>query len=120
MLLAPPGRDIQPCCAHRESQVLSVRGESIPEEQFCRSLRRALGMWPGARLMDYICVESTLLGEHPQSIPVTPIQERVAVDGCDMLVGPPQVPPQGPVPPITRYSWSCGACGTCRRSNATR
>ncbi|XP_024999843.2 GH3 domain-containing protein [Gallus gallus] len=46
----------------RESQVLSVRGESIPEEQFCRSLRRALGMWPGARLMDYICVESTLLG----------------------------------------------------------
>ncbi|POI30047.1 hypothetical protein CIB84_006203 [Bambusicola thoracicus] len=46
----------------RESQVLSVRGESIPEEQFCRSLHRAVGMWPGARLMDYICVESTLLG----------------------------------------------------------
>ncbi|XP_048782759.1 LOW QUALITY PROTEIN: GH3 domain-containing protein [Lagopus muta] len=46
----------------RESQALSVRGESIPEEQFCRSLCRAVGMWPGARLMDYICVESTLLG----------------------------------------------------------
>uniref|UniRef100_A0A8C9FN42 GH3 domain containing n=1 Tax=Pavo cristatus TaxID=9049 RepID=A0A8C9FN42_PAVCR len=51
-----------PCCACRESQALSVRGESIPEEQFCRSLCRAVSMWPGARLMDYICVESTLLG----------------------------------------------------------
>ncbi|NWU67019.1 GHDC protein, partial [Pterocles burchelli] len=46
----------------RESQVLSVRGESIPEDGFCRSLCRAVGMWPGARLLDYVCVESTLLG----------------------------------------------------------
>ncbi|KFQ94558.1 GH3 domain-containing protein, partial [Nipponia nippon] len=46
----------------RESQALSVRGESIPEERFCRSLCRAVGMWPGARLVDYICVESALLG----------------------------------------------------------
>ncbi|XP_064895381.1 GH3 domain-containing protein [Columba livia] len=46
----------------RESQALSVRGESIPEDQFCRSLCRAVGMWPGARLVDYVCVESTLLG----------------------------------------------------------
>ncbi|NXX20162.1 GHDC protein, partial [Podargus strigoides] len=46
----------------RESQVLSVRGESIPEERFCQSLCRAVGMWPGARLVDYICVESALLG----------------------------------------------------------
>ncbi|NXD97717.1 GHDC protein, partial [Chaetorhynchus papuensis] len=47
----------------RESQTLSVRGESIPEEQFCQSLCRALRMWPGARLIDYICVESSLLGD---------------------------------------------------------
>ncbi|NXJ79663.1 GHDC protein, partial [Trogon melanurus] len=46
----------------RESQVLSVRGESIPEERFCQSLCRAVGMWPGARLVDYVCVESALLG----------------------------------------------------------
>uniref|UniRef100_A0A8C8B9J1 GH3 domain containing n=1 Tax=Otus sunia TaxID=257818 RepID=A0A8C8B9J1_9STRI len=43
-------------------QALSVRGESIPEERFCRSLCRAVGMWPGARLVDYVCVESDLLG----------------------------------------------------------
>lgn len=47
----------------RESQTLSVRGESIPEEQFCQSLCRTLRMWPGARLIDYVCVESSLLGE---------------------------------------------------------
>ncbi|NXW43713.1 GHDC protein, partial [Nyctiprogne leucopyga] len=46
----------------RESQVLSVRGESISEEWFCRSLCRTVGMWPGARLVDYVCVESALLG----------------------------------------------------------
>ncbi|XP_027559978.1 GH3 domain-containing protein [Neopelma chrysocephalum] len=47
----------------RESQTLSVRGESIPEERFCQTLCRALGMWPGARLIDYVCVESSLLGD---------------------------------------------------------
>ncbi|NXG05934.1 GHDC protein, partial [Sakesphorus luctuosus] len=47
----------------RESQKLNVRGESIPEEQFCQSLCRALGMWPGARLVDYVCAESGLLGD---------------------------------------------------------
>ncbi|XP_040473063.1 GH3 domain-containing protein isoform X1 [Falco naumanni] len=46
----------------RESQALSVRGESIPEDRFCQSLCRAVGMWPGARLVDYVCVESALLG----------------------------------------------------------
>ncbi|NXI93536.1 GHDC protein, partial [Psophia crepitans] len=46
----------------RESQTLSVRGESISEERFCRSLCCAVGMWPGARLIDYVCVESALLG----------------------------------------------------------
>ncbi|XP_041345269.1 GH3 domain-containing protein-like isoform X1 [Pyrgilauda ruficollis] len=49
----------------RESQTLSVRGESIPEEQFCQSLCRTLTLWPGARLIDYVCVESSLLGELP-------------------------------------------------------
>ncbi|NWR80649.1 GHDC protein, partial [Centropus unirufus] len=46
----------------REGQVLSVRGESIPEDRFCRSLCRAVGLWPGAHLIDYVCVESALLG----------------------------------------------------------
>ncbi|NXN92033.1 GHDC protein, partial [Rhinopomastus cyanomelas] len=46
----------------RESQALSVRGESIPEERFYRSLCRAVGMWPGARLIDYVCAQSSLLG----------------------------------------------------------
>ncbi|NXE55924.1 GHDC protein, partial [Casuarius casuarius] len=46
----------------RESQTLSVRGESIPEERFLQSLRRAVALWPGARLVDYACVESVLLG----------------------------------------------------------
>ncbi|NXP56364.1 GHDC protein, partial [Heliornis fulica] len=46
----------------RESQTLSVRGESIPEERFYQSLCCAVGMWPGARLVDYVCVESALLG----------------------------------------------------------
>ncbi|NWS76875.1 GHDC protein, partial [Crotophaga sulcirostris] len=46
----------------RESQALSVRGESIPEDRFCRSLCRTVGLWPGAHLVDYICVESALLG----------------------------------------------------------
>lgn len=49
----------------RESQTLSVRGESISEEQFYKSLCHTLRMWPGARLIDYVCVESSLLGEFP-------------------------------------------------------
>uniref|UniRef100_A0A674JX08 GH3 middle domain-containing protein n=1 Tax=Terrapene triunguis TaxID=2587831 RepID=A0A674JX08_9SAUR len=44
------------------SQTLSVRGEGVTEERFYRSLRRAVAMWPGARLVDYICAESSLLG----------------------------------------------------------
>ncbi|XP_054252761.1 GH3 domain-containing protein [Indicator indicator] len=51
---------VQP--VRRDSQVLNVRGENIPEEHFCQSLCRAVGMWPGARLVDYVCVESALLG----------------------------------------------------------
>ncbi|EMP40504.1 Signal transducer and activator of transcription 5B [Chelonia mydas] len=46
----------------RLSQTLSVRGEGVPEERFYRSLRRAVAMWPGARLVDYVCAESSLLG----------------------------------------------------------
>ncbi|NXY26613.1 GHDC protein, partial [Atrichornis clamosus] len=52
---------VEPVC--RESHALSVRGENIPEERFCQSLCRTLGMWPGARLIDYVCVESNLLGD---------------------------------------------------------
>ncbi|KAG6929830.1 GH3 domain containing, partial [Chelydra serpentina] len=46
----------------RLSQTLSVRGEVVPEERFYQSLRRAVAMWPGARLVDYVCAESSLLG----------------------------------------------------------
>uniref|UniRef100_A0A8C8VFA7 GH3 domain containing n=1 Tax=Pelusios castaneus TaxID=367368 RepID=A0A8C8VFA7_9SAUR len=46
----------------RLSQTLSVRGEGIPEDGFYRSLRRAVALWPGARLVDYVCAESSLLG----------------------------------------------------------
>ncbi|NXA40930.1 GHDC protein, partial [Eudromia elegans] len=46
----------------RERETLSVRGERVPEERFLRSLRRAVAMWPGARLLDYVCAESALLG----------------------------------------------------------
>uniref|UniRef100_A0A8C3SRF4 GH3 domain containing n=1 Tax=Chelydra serpentina TaxID=8475 RepID=A0A8C3SRF4_CHESE len=46
----------------RLSQTLSVRGEGVPEERFYQSLRRAVAMWPGARLVDYVCAESSLLG----------------------------------------------------------
>uniref|UniRef100_A0A8C6YRG0 GH3 domain containing n=1 Tax=Nothoprocta perdicaria TaxID=30464 RepID=A0A8C6YRG0_NOTPE len=46
----------------RESQTLSVRGERVPEERFLQSLRRAVALWPGARLVDYVCAESALLG----------------------------------------------------------
>ncbi|NXE95685.1 GHDC protein, partial [Menura novaehollandiae] len=52
---------VEPVC--RESQTLSVRGENIREEQFCQSLCRTLGMWPGAHLIDYVCAESNLLGD---------------------------------------------------------
>ncbi|NWI12848.1 GHDC protein, partial [Crypturellus soui] len=51
---------VQP--VRRERQTLSVRGERVPEERFLRSLRRAMAVWPGARLVDYVCAESALLG----------------------------------------------------------
>uniref|UniRef100_A0A8C3XRC4 GH3 domain containing n=1 Tax=Chelydra serpentina TaxID=8475 RepID=A0A8C3XRC4_CHESE len=47
---------------HTPLQTLSVRGEGVPEERFYQSLRRAVAMWPGARLVDYVCAESSLLG----------------------------------------------------------
>lgn len=71
--VAPLAQGTHPGPLHRrESQALSVRGESIPEERFYRSLCRAVGMWPGARLVDYVCVESALLGESPAELPESP------------------------------------------------
>uniref|UniRef100_A0A8C4W3M6 GH3 domain containing n=1 Tax=Gopherus evgoodei TaxID=1825980 RepID=A0A8C4W3M6_9SAUR len=59
----PPIPTLTPCpWLPRLSQTLSVRGEGVPEERFYGSLRRAVAMWPGARLVDYICAESSLLG----------------------------------------------------------
>uniref|UniRef100_A0A8C4W453 GH3 domain containing n=1 Tax=Gopherus evgoodei TaxID=1825980 RepID=A0A8C4W453_9SAUR len=57
----PPIPTLTPCpWLPRLSQTLSVRGEGVPEERFYGSLRRAVAMWPGARLVDYICAESRL------------------------------------------------------------
>ncbi|XP_030077469.1 GH3 domain-containing protein isoform X2 [Microcaecilia unicolor] len=46
----------------RQSQVLSVRGERISEDQFYQTLKQATQLWPGARLIDYCCVESSIHG----------------------------------------------------------
>lgn len=94
-----PGLEHPPSPLHcRESQALSVRGESIPEERFCRSLCRAVGMWPGARLVDYICVESALLGECPQN----------CIWSCPGLCQPPCTMPSPGLPVPT-------GAGGCRR-----
>uniref|UniRef100_A0A2K5FAI7 GH3 domain containing n=1 Tax=Aotus nancymaae TaxID=37293 RepID=A0A2K5FAI7_AOTNA len=45
----------------RLSQTLSVRGEDIGEDLFSEALGRAVGQWPGAKLLDHGCVESSIL-----------------------------------------------------------
>ncbi|XP_078080136.1 GH3 domain-containing protein [Mustelus asterias] len=47
---------------YRRGQLLNVRGEKITEEAFYGTLLRAVTLWPGATLLDYCCVESSLLG----------------------------------------------------------
>ncbi|NWY07510.1 GHDC protein, partial [Nothoprocta ornata] len=73
----------------RESQTLSVRGERVPEERFLQSLRRAVALWPGARLVDYVCAESALLGEHPARAAGAGGAGAAARHAPDALVGPP-------------------------------
>ncbi|XP_043860384.1 GH3 domain-containing protein [Dromiciops gliroides] len=46
----------------RLSQSLNVRGEGISEDVFSGALLHAVGLWPGAKLLDYCCAESSILG----------------------------------------------------------
>nr|XP_023664948.1 GH3 domain-containing protein isoform X2 [Paramormyrops kingsleyae] len=48
---------------YRRGQMLNVRGERISEAMFLGSLKRAVSQWPGAELLDYCCVESSILGQ---------------------------------------------------------
>ncbi|XP_051014587.1 GH3 domain-containing protein [Acomys russatus] len=45
----------------RLGQTLSVRGEATGEALFSVALAQAVGQWPGAKLLDHICVESSIL-----------------------------------------------------------
>ncbi|XP_038183012.1 GH3 domain-containing protein isoform X3 [Arvicola amphibius] len=45
----------------RLGQTLSVRGEVTYENIFSAALAQAVGQWPGAKLLDYACVESSIL-----------------------------------------------------------
>ncbi|KAF4106774.1 GH3 domain-containing protein [Onychostoma macrolepis] len=47
---------------YRRGQMLSVRGEKVSESLFLGALKRAVTQWPGAKLIDYSCVESGVLG----------------------------------------------------------
>ena len=40
-----------------------MRGEDIGEDVFSEALGQAVGQWPGAKLLDYGCVESSILGK---------------------------------------------------------
>ncbi|XP_010814550.1 GH3 domain-containing protein isoform X1 [Bos taurus] len=46
----------------RLGQTLSVRGEDTGEDVFSEALGRAVGQWPGAKLLDHGWVESRILG----------------------------------------------------------
>lgn len=53
----------------RLGQALSVRGEDIREDMFSEALGRAVGQWPGAKLLDHGCVESSILDSSEGSAP---------------------------------------------------
>ncbi|XP_061031204.1 GH3 domain-containing protein isoform X2 [Eubalaena glacialis] len=53
----------------RLGQTLSVRGEDTGEDVFSEALGRAVGQWPGARLLDHGCVESSILDSSEGSAP---------------------------------------------------
>ncbi|XP_004707232.1 GH3 domain-containing protein [Echinops telfairi] len=54
---------------YRLGQALSVRGENMAEDVFSEALRRAVGQWPGAKLLDHVCVESSILDSSQGSAP---------------------------------------------------
>ncbi|XP_066522765.1 GH3 domain-containing protein [Hoplias malabaricus] len=48
---------------YRRCQMLNVRGEKVSEALFLEALRKAIAQWPGAKLVDYCCAESGILGD---------------------------------------------------------
>ncbi|XP_006832719.1 PREDICTED: GH3 domain-containing protein isoform X2 [Chrysochloris asiatica] len=54
---------------YRLSQTLSVRGENIGEDVFSEALGKAVRQWPGAKLLDHVCVESSILDSAEGSAP---------------------------------------------------
>ncbi|XP_060795297.1 GH3 domain-containing protein isoform X2 [Neoarius graeffei] len=48
---------------YRPSETLNVRGEKVNEALFLAALKKAVAQWPGAKLMDYCCAESGILGD---------------------------------------------------------
>ncbi|ERE68434.1 GH3 domain-containing protein [Cricetulus griseus] len=53
----------------RLGQTLSVRGEVTDENIFSAALAKAVGQWPGAKLLDHACVESSILDPCDGSAP---------------------------------------------------
>lgn len=53
----------------RLGQTLNIRGEVIDETVFSAALAQAVGQWPGAKLLDHVCVESSILDSCGGSAP---------------------------------------------------
>ncbi|KAM4844187.1 GH3 domain-containing protein isoform 1-T2 [Thomomys bottae] len=54
---------------YRLDQTLSVRGEITNEKIFSEALAQAVRLWPGAKLLDHLCVESSILDSAEGSAP---------------------------------------------------
>ncbi|XP_048222312.1 GH3 domain-containing protein isoform X1 [Perognathus longimembris pacificus] len=54
---------------YRLDQTLSVRGEITGEKMFSEALAQAVAQWPGAKLLDHGCVESSILDSSEGSAP---------------------------------------------------
>lgn len=57
------------CVPVRRGQMLNVRGEKVSEALFLHALKAAVSQWPGARLVDYCCAESGIMGNRPSPTP---------------------------------------------------
>lgn len=60
---------LPPLSSFRLGQTLSVRGEVTGETLFSVALAQAVGQWPGAKLLDHVCVESSILDSCEGSAP---------------------------------------------------
>uniref|UniRef100_A0A1A8N5H1 GH3 domain containing n=3 Tax=Nothobranchius TaxID=28779 RepID=A0A1A8N5H1_9TELE len=48
---------------YKRDQMLNVRGEKVSEAVFLGALKKAVAHWPNAKLVDYSCAESSILGD---------------------------------------------------------